>query len=92
MLYPPANPANDVAILFIETSGCLPMCGHGTIGTVTMMLEEGLVAPKVPGELVGDAGRAGRSGVPTGGRTDHVGAAHERALVPLPRKPPGGVS
>ena len=51
MLYPPADPANDVAILFIETSGCLPMCGHGTIGTVTMMLEEGLVAPKVPGEL-----------------------------------------
>ena len=35
MLYPPLRPDCDIAILFIETSGCLPMCGHGTIGTVT---------------------------------------------------------
>ena len=28
-------------MLFIEMSGCLPMCGHGTIGTVTMALEQG---------------------------------------------------
>lgn len=48
-LYPPADPENDVGILFIETSGCLPMCGHGTIGTVTFMLQEGLVEPKEPG-------------------------------------------
>ena len=41
----------DIAILFIETSGCLPMCGHGTIGTVTMAIEHGLVAPKTPGVL-----------------------------------------
>ncbi len=51
MLYPPSDPANDIAILFIETSGCLPMCGHGTIGTVTMMIEEGLVVPKREGYL-----------------------------------------
>lgn len=51
ILYPPTNPANDTGILFIETSGCLPMCGHGTIGTVTIMLQEGLVTPKVPGKL-----------------------------------------
>jgi 4-hydroxyproline epimerase len=51
ILYPPADPANDVGILFIETSGCLPMCGHGTIGTVTVMIEEGLVTPKTPGIL-----------------------------------------
>ena len=51
MLYAPSDPANDVAVLFIETSGCLPMCGHGTIGTVTMMLQEGLVVPKTPGQL-----------------------------------------
>jgi 4-hydroxyproline epimerase len=38
-------------ILFIETSGCLPMCGHGTIGTVTMAIEHGLVTPKTPGTL-----------------------------------------
>ncbi len=51
ILYPPSDPLNDVGILFIETSGCLPMCGHGTIGTVTIMIEEGLVTPKIPGKL-----------------------------------------
>jgi 4-hydroxyproline epimerase len=51
ILYPPADPANDVAILFIETSGCLAMCGHGTIGTVTMGIEQGLIRPKTPGRL-----------------------------------------
>lgn len=51
MIYPPCDPANDFGILFIETSGCLPMCGHSTIGTVTVAIEEGLVSPKTPGEL-----------------------------------------
>ena len=51
ILYPPADPSNDIGIIFIETSGCLPMCGHGTIGTVTMMLEEKLVTPKSDGIL-----------------------------------------
>ncbi len=49
ILYPPTNPDNDVAVLFIETSGCLPMCGHGTIGTITIAIEEGLIQPKIPG-------------------------------------------
>lgn len=49
ILYPPHNPENDIAVLFIETSGCLPMCGHGTIGTITIAIEEGLIIPKVPG-------------------------------------------
>lgn len=49
ILYPPHDPSNDVAVLFIETSGCLPMCGHGTIGTITIAIEEGLITPKVPG-------------------------------------------
>ena len=49
MLYPPNDPQNDVAVLFIETSGCLPMCGHGTIGTITIGIEEGLIIPKIPG-------------------------------------------
>ncbi|MFD2725183.1 4-hydroxyproline epimerase [Hyunsoonleella rubra] len=51
ILYPPHNPENDVAVLFIETSGCLPMCGHGTIGTITIAIEEGLIAPKTPGKI-----------------------------------------
>lgn len=51
ILYPPSDPQNDIGVLFIETSGCLPMCGHGTIGTITIAIEEGLVTPKVPGQL-----------------------------------------
>jgi 4-hydroxyproline epimerase len=51
ILYPPTREDCDIAILFIETSGCLPMCGHGTIGTVTMALEHGLVTPKTLGVL-----------------------------------------
>lgn len=51
ILYPPHDPANDVAVLFIETSGCLPMCGHGTIGTITIAIEEGLIVPKNPGVI-----------------------------------------
>lgn len=51
ILYPPADPKNDAGILFIETSGCLPMCGHGTIGTVTVAIEHGLIQPKTPGIL-----------------------------------------
>ena len=49
ILYPPHDPNNDVAVLFIETSGCLPMCGHGTIGTITIGIEEGLIIPRTPG-------------------------------------------
>jgi 4-hydroxyproline epimerase len=51
ILYPPGDPENDFGILFIETSGCLPMCGHGTIGTITIAIEEGLVIPKIPGKI-----------------------------------------
>lgn len=51
MLFPPHNSDNDFAILFIETSGCLPMCGHGTIGAVTIAIEEGLITPKTPGKI-----------------------------------------
>ncbi|MGQ3677171.1 4-hydroxyproline epimerase [Tenacibaculum discolor] len=51
ILFPPHNQENDFAILFIETSGCLPMCGHGTIGTITIAIEEGLITPKVSGKI-----------------------------------------
>lgn len=49
ILYPPADPENDFGVLFIETSGCLPMCGHGAIGTITMAIEEKVILPKNPG-------------------------------------------
>lgn len=51
ILYPPSDEANDIGVLYIETSGCLPICGHGTIGTVTIAIEQGLITPKVPGKL-----------------------------------------
>lgn len=51
ILYPATRDDCDVGVLFIETSGCLPMCGHGTIGTVTIAVERGLVEPKTPGIL-----------------------------------------
>jgi 4-hydroxyproline epimerase len=53
-LYPPTTPEADVGILFIETSGCLPMCGHGTIGIVTFGLENGLIKPRTPGRFIAD--------------------------------------
>lgn len=51
ILYPPHDLQNDFAVLFIETSGCLPMCGHGTIGTITIAIEEGIIIPKTPGKI-----------------------------------------
>ncbi len=51
IFYPPSDPDNDFGILFIETSGCLPMCGHGSIGAITIGIEEGLLHPKIPGKV-----------------------------------------
>lgn len=51
ILYPPSDPENDFGILFIETSGCLPMCGHGSIGTITMAIEEKIIIPKKQGSI-----------------------------------------
>jgi 4-hydroxyproline epimerase len=51
-LYPPTSPDSDVGILFIETSGCLPMCGHGTIGIVTFGIENRLIKPRTPGRFI----------------------------------------
>ena len=53
-LYSPTTAEADVGILFIETSGCLPMCGHGTIGIVTFALEHGLIRPRTPGQVIAE--------------------------------------
>jgi 4-hydroxyproline epimerase len=53
-LYPPFSAEADVGILFIETSGCLPMCGHGTIGIVTFGIEHGLIRPRTAGRFIAD--------------------------------------
>lgn len=74
ILYPPSNPENDFGILFIETSGCLPMCGHGTIGTITIAVEEGLVVPKTPGviKMEAPAGLVNIEYQQTGNKVDWV--------------------
>lgn len=51
ILYPPSREDCDVGALFIEVSGCLPMCGAGTLGFSTVVIEEGLVSPREPGRL-----------------------------------------
>jgi proline racemase len=43
ILQPPTRPDTDFGVLFIEVSGCLPMCGHGTIGVATVLVEMGMV-------------------------------------------------
>ena len=44
----PTAPDADVGVVFIEVSGCLPMCGHGTIGTATVLVETGMVPIQEP--------------------------------------------
>ncbi|MEU4332382.1 proline racemase family protein [Nonomuraea dietziae] len=43
ILQPPTRPDADWGVLFIEVSGYLPMCGHGTIGVATVLVETGMV-------------------------------------------------
>ncbi|MBB1384129.1 4-hydroxyproline epimerase [Pseudoalteromonas sp. SG45-5] len=73
-LYPPASEDSDASILFVETSGCLPMCGHGTIGIVTFALEHGLLQAKTPGTLLLDtpAGRVQATYLMQGGKVQWV--------------------
>jgi proline racemase len=48
ILQPATRPDADVGVVFIEVSGCLPMCGHGTIGTATVLVETGMVPVTEP--------------------------------------------
>jgi proline racemase len=48
ILQPPTRTDADWGVLFIEVSGCLPMCGHGTIGVATVLVETGMVAVTEP--------------------------------------------
>jgi 4-hydroxyproline epimerase len=51
ILYDSTRSDCDIGFLYIETSGCLPMCGHGTIGTATFAIEGGFAKPATPGIL-----------------------------------------
>ena len=52
ILQPPTRSDADWGVLFIEVSGCLPMCGHGTIGVATVLVETGMVPVTEPETLV----------------------------------------
>ena len=52
ILQPPTRPDADWGVLFIEVSGCLPMCGHGTIGVATVLVETGMVAVTEPETVI----------------------------------------
>src|SRR3954453_4888050 len=52
ILQPPARADADWGVVFIEVSGCLPMCGHGTIGVATVLVETGMVAVTQPETVV----------------------------------------
>ena len=52
ILQPPLREDADWGVLFIEVSGCLPMCGHGTIGVATVLVETGMVAVTEPETVV----------------------------------------
>ena len=41
ILQPPTRPDADWGVVYIEVAGCLPMCGHGTIGVATVLVETG---------------------------------------------------
>jgi proline racemase len=75
ILQPPARPDADVGVVFIEVSGCLPMCGHGTIGTATVLVETGIVAVTEPVTLIRldtPAGLVEASVAVSGGRATSV--------------------
>lgn len=52
ILQPPTRPDADFGVLFIEVSGCLPMCGHGTIGVATVLVETGMVDVTEPDTVI----------------------------------------
>jgi proline racemase len=72
ILQPPTRPDADWGVLFIEVSGCLPMCGHGTIGVATVLVETGMVAVTEPETVV-------RLDTPAGLVEAHVAVSGGRA-------------
>jgi proline racemase len=48
ILQPPITEGTEFGVLFIEVTGCLPMCGHATIGVATVLVETGMVEVIAP--------------------------------------------
>lgn len=73
ILQPPTRPDADWGVLYIEVSGCLPMCGHGTLGVATVLVETGMVTVTEPVTTV-------RLDTPAGLVTVDVAVREGRAL------------
>ncbi|KAJ3616609.1 hypothetical protein Zmor_011809 [Zophobas morio] len=52
IVVPPVNEGSDFGVLYTESAGCLNMCGHGTIGLTTVLIENGIVEPKFPQTVI----------------------------------------
>lgn len=52
ILQPATRPDADFGVLYIEVSGCLPMCGHGTMGVATVLTETGMVPVTEPETVI----------------------------------------
>jgi proline racemase len=72
ILQPPVRDDADCGVVFIEVSGCLPMCGHGTIGVATVLVETGMVEVREPETTI-------RLDTPAGLVEAHVAVADGRA-------------
>ena len=78
------RPDADIGVVFIEVSGCLPMCGHGTIGTATVLVETGMVPVKEPVTVITAryAGRRCRGLGRSGRRAGQERHDPQRACLP----------
>ncbi|MEU0093076.1 proline racemase family protein [Kribbella sp. NPDC006257] len=75
ILQPPSRPDADWGVIYIEVSGCLPMCGHGTIGVATVLVESGMVEvtePVTTVRLDTPAGLVVAEVAVSNGRAEHV--------------------
>ena len=89
ILQPPTRDDADWGVLFIEVSGCLPMCGHGTIGVATVLVETGMVEVREPETVVRldtPAGLVEARVAVAGGRAEAV-THPQRARLPARARP-----
>ena len=83
-LQPATRPDADWGVLFVEVSGCLPMCGHGTIGVATVLVETGMVEvtePETRIRLDTPAGLVEVAVAVSGGRAERVTLRNVPAFV-----------
>jgi proline racemase len=83
-LQPPTRPDADWGVLFVEVSGLLPMCGHGTIGVATVLVECGMVTVSEPETIIRldtPAGLVEASVIVRDGRAERVSLRNVPAFV-----------